>query len=82
MNEPTRQPIRPITHENVDELMSYHAPKPEQVAHMEAMKPAVSALAHAIVEHCPSGPGQTLALRALADCRMQINSAIIFEGAW
>lgn len=82
MNEPRRAPAYPLTHETVADLFRLHKPHPEDAIHFDATNEAVMILAHAIVDHVPAGPGQTIALRKLAETRMAINSAIIFEGAW
>ena len=77
-----RKPSYPLTLEDVEEIFTLQKPPEGSAEHFDACAEATRNLARAIMEHTPSGPGQTIALRKLAETRMAINSAIIFEGAW
>lgn len=64
----------------LDDIFLYHAPTPEQVAHMEVIRKAARVFAGVMVAHSPSCPDQTAALRKLREAVMTINQGIIFHG--
>ena len=80
--ESTKRPVYPMTRESVLEIFTLQKPPEGSAEHFDACAEATRTLAMAIMDHTPAGPGQTIALRKLAETRMAINSAIIFEGAW
>lgn len=75
-------PIFPLTREAVLDIFTLQKPPEGSKEHFDACADATRDLAIAIFDHTPAGPGQTIALRKLAETRMAINSAIMFEGAW
>lgn len=58
----------------------YVKPTPEMQPHFDAVSADCTALYRTILEHVPSCPDRTLALRELQLTRMWANSAIVFEG--
>ena len=69
-----------MTDEQLQDVFSYHAPKPEQVGKYQAINAAFLACAQAINEQMPGGPGATVALRKLSEARMAANAAVALEG--
>ena len=69
-----------MTNEQIKDIFSYHAPKPEQVAKYNAVNQAFQDCALAINEQMPDGAGKTVAFRKLSEARMATNAAIALEG--
>jgi len=69
-----------MTDEQLQDIFSYHAPKPEQVEKYQAINDAFLACAKVINEQMPSGAGATVAFRKLSEARMAANAAIALEG--
>lgn len=69
-----------ISEENLDEVFTYHAPTPEQVARMNAVRDQAKQLAATVLANVPSVPDRTRVLNTISDLCMLANKAIILEG--
>lgn len=58
----------------------YHAPTPEQVEKINAVRDALSVALYAIQEIVPGCAEQTLAIRKVEEASMWANKAIVFDG--
>lgn len=63
----------------IDDLFSYHAPKPGQPERYEAIRAAAKVLASVIVENTEVGADQSAAIRHLRETVMTANAAIALE---
>ncbi|MFB3910404.1 MAG: hypothetical protein ACE15D_18600 [Candidatus Eisenbacteria bacterium] len=64
----------------IEHWFTYHAPKPEQIGHYNALREAAKVFALAIAEHTPQGPDQTTAIRKVREAVMTANAAIACDG--
>jgi hypothetical protein len=71
-----------FTEQMLEEIFSYHAPGPAEVAHYNAIRQFRLAMARAIIEHTPPGPDQTAAIRKLRETVTTANSAIALKGKY
>jgi hypothetical protein len=58
----------------------YQAPTPEQVAAITSVRESCKALYVTLKADVPSCAERTLAIRALEECSMWANKAIVFDG--
>lgn len=58
----------------------YHAPTPEQVEKINAVRDALSAAIYAIQSIVPGCAEQTLAIRKVEEASMWANKAVVFDG--
>lgn len=65
---------------NVEDVMTYHAPTPDQLPKYAAVKEAITACAKVILEVVPQCADRTVALRKLREARMDANAAIALNG--
>ncbi len=72
--------VEKLTPKQLQDVFSYHAPKPDQVEKYEAINKAFLSCAEVINQAMPSGPGATVAIRKLAEARMAANAAVALEG--
>lgn len=70
----------PVTKENVDDVFTYHAPKPGQPEAYEAIRADARRLARTILEHTKPSADQQAALRQLRETVMTANACIALEG--
>lgn len=68
-----------ITNEDIEELFTYHAPKPGQPERYQAIREAAKNLAKVIVENTPPSPDQSASIRDLRISVMQANASIALE---
>lgn len=68
-----------MTVEQIEELFTYHAPKPGQPERYQAIREAAKNLAKVIVTNTPASADQTAAIRELRLCVMTANAAIALE---
>lgn len=73
---------QPITHDLIDEVFSLKLPTPEQAARLDWLNADIRELGHDVLDRTHPGPGQTLAIRKLAELRSAVVSAVLFDGAW
>ena len=65
---------------DLEHLLTYHPPKPSQVAHYEAIRAAALRFAAVLLEHTPISADQAVAVRKLRECVMTANASIALEG--
>jgi hypothetical protein len=70
----------PFTPEQIEELFTYHAPRPEQIPHYEAIRAAAKTFAQVLVTHTPTSADQTAAIRKLRESVMTANASIALAG--
>ena len=66
--------------EEIHEAFVYHAPTPEQIEAIQAVREAVGHAFNVIRDRVPGCAEQTLAIRALETASMWSNKAIVFDG--
>jgi electron transfer flavoprotein alpha/beta subunit len=71
----------PVTHGNVDDVFSYHAPTDGQPQRYEAIREGAKGLAKIILIATPACADQQAALRLLREVVMTANAAIALNGA-
>ena len=69
-----------ITLDNLDDVLSYHAPTSDQQAQIATVRAAAKAFATAILEKVPTCADQQAALRKVREALMTANAAIVLEG--
>lgn len=69
----------PFTPEDIQELFTYHAPKPDQLERYEAIRTAARAFATVLVANTQPSADQTTAIRHLRDSVMTANASIALE---
>jgi len=69
-----------MTDEQLKDVFTYHAPTEEQRGLYERINAAFLECARVVNAVSPDGPGKTVAIRKLADARMQANASIALEG--
>lgn len=70
----------PMTQDKINDIFSYHAPKPEQVDLYAQINAAFVECASKVNQLMPDGAGATAAIRKLAEARMACNAAVALEG--
>jgi hypothetical protein len=68
-----------MTGEEIEDLFTYHAPKPGQPERYQAIRAAAKNLAYVIVQNTPKSADQSAAIRELRVCVMTANAAIALE---
>ncbi len=68
-----------MTKAEVERTFTYHAPTPEMQTHLIAVREAGKQLALAILNHTPSGPDQSAAIRKVREAVMTANAAIVLD---
>lgn len=69
----------PLTKADVEELFTYHAPKPGQPERYQAIREAAKTLANVIVDSTQPSADQSAAIRLLRECVMTANASIALE---
>lgn len=64
----------------IDDVFSYHAPRPDQISQYNAIREAARVLARVIIQNTPASPDQTVAIRKLRECVMVANAAVALDG--
>ena len=72
-------PSNKITDENLNDVFSYHAPKPGQPERYEAIRAAAKAFAAAILANCPDCADRSAALRGVRESVMVANASVALE---
>jgi hypothetical protein len=63
----------------IDDLFTYHAPKPGQPERYQAIRESARSLAKVIVANTPASADQSAAIRLLRECVMTANASIALE---
>ena len=71
--------MRKVTQQNLREVFSYQEPSDGQVGRMQQIRAAAAEFADAILEHAPTCPDQTAAIRKVREAVMMANAAIVLE---
>lgn len=66
--------------EEIHEAFVYHAPTPEHIAAIQAVREALGHAFDAIRANVPGCAEQTLAIRKLEEASFWSNKAIVFDG--
>jgi hypothetical protein len=66
--------------ELIEHIFAYHPPSEAQARVYEAINGSFASIAHYLNSVLPEGPGKTVAIRKLAEARMQANAAVALEG--
>lgn len=69
-----------MTNEEVIHIFTYQPPTLEQVEVYDYVGAKFRELAVVLNEQLPDGPGKTVALRKLAEARMQANACVALNG--
>lgn len=65
---------------DIDNIFTYHSPRPDQLPKYEVIRAAAKALGKTIIENTPACADQTAAIRLLREAVMTANAAIALEG--
>ena len=71
-----------IDHEYVDKLFTYRKWDEHEVDAGQKLRKLAKEYAHAILEVVPGSPERTLAIRALHECSIQVNTGITLYGIY
>lgn len=66
--------------DKIDNLFTYHKPRPDQIPKYDAINEAAKAFARAIDEHCPASADRSAAVRLVQQARMTANASIALDG--
>ncbi len=69
----------PFTPDEIEDLFTYHAPKPGQPERYQAIREAAKNLATVIVANTPPSADQTHAVRQIRSATMFANASIALE---
>lgn len=70
----------PVTHDNIDDVFTYHPPKGDAPQRYAAIREAAKAFARAILENTPSCADQAAAIRHVREAVMTANAAVALDG--
>ena len=70
----------PVTKDNIADVFTYHAPKPDQLPKYEQLRRAACDFANVILELTPMCADQQAAIRLVREAVMTANAAIALEG--
>ena len=65
---------------DIENIFTYHSPRPDQIPKYEAIRAAAKNLGKVIVENTPPSADQTAAVRLLRESVMTANAAIALDG--
>lgn len=65
--------------DQIDELFTYHAPKPGQPERYEAIREGAREFAKILIANTPASADQSAAIRDLRVCVMTANASIALE---
>jgi hypothetical protein len=68
-----------ISETDIDDLFTYHAPKPGQPERYQAIREAAKSLAKVIIANTPASADQSAAIRDLRVCVATANASIALE---
>lgn len=71
-----------FTQEVLDDIFTYHAPRPDQIPKYNAIREAARIFAQVLVENTPSSADQTVAIRKLRELVMSANQSIALDGKY
>ena len=71
----------PVTTLNVADVFTYHAPTPEQIIALGAVRESAKGLANVLLANVPQSADQQAAIRLLREAVMTANAGIVLNGA-
>lgn len=71
-----------FTTDVLDDIFTYHAPRPDQLPKYDALRKAARDFAGVLIENTPSSPDQTVAIRKLRELVMSANQSIALDGKY
>lgn len=71
----------PVTHDNIEDVFTYHAPDDKQRAAYELIREDAKRLARTILSYTPACADQQAAIRLLREAVMTANGAVALRGA-
>lgn len=71
-----------FTKEVLDEIFTYHAPRPDQLPKYAAVRDAARVFAGVLIENTPASADQTVAIRKLRELVMSANQSIALDGKY
>jgi hypothetical protein len=69
-----------VTHENLSDVIRYHAPSDEQVAAINEIREVAQNMIDAILGLAPVCADQQAAIRKVREAMMTANAAIVLDG--
>lgn len=75
-------PFAPLTDEQIEDMMTYHAPTDDMIAKFEAIRQAAIYFATQIRDNCPLSADSSAAIRLVREARMTANAAIALGGRY
>lgn len=69
-----------VTSANVDDVMAYHAPRPDQMPKYEAVRAAATAFVKVILENTQTCADQQAAVRLVRQAAQTANASIALDG--
>jgi hypothetical protein len=71
-----------FTKEVLEDIFTYHAPRPDQIPKYNNIREAAKNFANIIVENTPSSADQSAAIRMLRELVMTCNQSIALDGKY
>jgi hypothetical protein len=65
---------------DVENIFTYHAPRPDQLPKYEAIREAAKRFARVLLDNSPRGADQSAAVRHVREAVMTANAAIALDG--
>jgi hypothetical protein len=75
-------PESKFTKEVLEDIFTYHAPRPDQIPKYNNIREAAKVFANIIVENTPSSADQSAAIRMLRELVMTCNQSIALDGKY
>ena len=66
-------------HVNLDDLFTYHPPRPDQIPRYQTIRDAARVFAKIVLENTPTSADQSAAIRKIREAVMTANAAIALE---
>lgn len=63
----------------LSDVVSYHAPTPDQITSITSIRSATQGLLDTIVANCPPSPDRSAALRKVREAMMTANASIVVD---
>jgi hypothetical protein len=73
-------PISYMTGDDLADIVSHHAPDPEQIAKIIEIRAAALNFLQVIRANCPPSAASSLAMQHVLDAMMRSNQAIVLKG--
>lgn len=70
----------PFSPDVINELFTYHTPKPDQIPRYQTIRDAAKTFAEVLVANTQPSADQSVAIRKLRECVQIANASIALEG--